>query len=453
MELNIYKTKLKIAPTQILVIGFLLLVLIGTSLLSLPIASNSGTSVGIVDSFFTATSAVCVTGLVVVDTGTHWTTFGKTIILILIQIGGLGIMTFSTMFALILGRKITLKERLIMQEALNQFDLQGLVKLTKYIIVTTFCIEAIGAVIFSLAFIPDYGWQKGIAMSIFHSISAFCNAGFDIMGNFGSLTKYIGNYIVNLNAIVIVVLGGLGFTVWIDLYKYIKQKKQHKISLHTKVVIAMTVVLIIFGFIFFLAAEFTNKATIAELPTSTKLISSFFHAVTPRTAGFNTVDINAMSIPSKFMTILLMFIGGSPGSTAGGIKTTTAGLLILTVISVVRGREDTEVFKKRLPKHLVYRALAVILISFSIVILVTMLLSITEKADFMTVLFESTSAFATVGLSMGLTPKLSVIGRLIIALTMFAGRVGPLTLVLALSQKSAKNKGNMKYPEDRIMVG
>lgn len=453
IEFNVLRKRLKVAPTQMIVIGFATIILIGALLLNMPGASRDGQSVGFINAIFTATSAVCVTGLVVVDTGTYWTGFGQVVILLLIQMGGLGFMTMSTLFALLLRRRITLRERLLIQESLNQFDLEGLVRLTKNIIIATFTIEFIGAIFFSVVFIPDYGLRKGITLGVFHAISAFCNAGFDLLGDFKSFTPYVNNFILNINAMFLIIMGGLGFTVWMDVYRAIKERSIRNVTLHGKVVISTTAILIVVGAIFVFVLEMNNPNTLRDLPISGKILASLFHSVTPRTAGFNTLDTAALSMPTKFMTIILMFIGGSPGSTAGGIKTATAAVLFLTVISVIKGKEDPEVFERHMPKYLVYRAMAVAFISLGLVVFVTMLLSITEGADFMIVFFETTSAFGTVGLSMGLTPNLSYLGRIIISITMFAGRVGPLTLVLALAQRAGKNKGNLKYPEDRIMVG
>ncbi|HQI17247.1 MAG TPA: TrkH family potassium uptake protein, partial [Bacillota bacterium] len=438
---------------QIIVIGFASMILVGTLLLNLPAASGNGQSVGLIDSVFTATSSVCVTGLVVVDTGTHWSVFGQVVILLLIQIGGLGFMTMSTLLALLLGRRITLKERLLIQESLNQFNLEGLVRLTKNIIVTTIIIEFIGAVIFSIVFIQDFGLRKGIAFGVFHSVTAFCNAGFDLMGNFKSFTPYVNNLIININAMLLIIIGGLGFSVWIDIYKAIRDRSLKNVTLHGKVVVSATIILILTAALFIFIMEFYNTETIRELPISGKLLSSFFQAISPRTAGFNTLEMDALTTPTKFMTIILMFIGGSPGSTAGGIKTATAAILFLTVISVVKGKDDTEVFERHIPKYLVYRAMTVAFISLILVVVVTMLLSITEDADFMTLFFESASAFGTVGLTLGCTRDLSTFGKAIIIIAMFAGRVGPLTIALAMSRRAINKKGSVKYPEDRIMVG
>lgn len=436
-----------------IVVGFAAIILAGALLLNLPAASRNGQSIGFINAIFTATSAVCVTGLVVVDTGTHWTVFGQVVIILLIQVGGLGFMTMSTLLALILGRRITLRERLLIQESLNQFDLEGLVRLTKNIIIATFTIEFIGAVFFSIVFIPDYGLKKGIAFGVFHAVSSFCNAGFDLIGDFRSFTPYVNNFIININTMFLIITGGLGFSVWMDIYKAIKERSVRNVTLHGKIVLSTTIILILIGAIFIFIIEMNNSDTLKELPLTGKILASFFHSVTPRTCGINTLDLMALNTSTKFMTILLMFIGGSPGSTAGGIKTATAAILFLTVVSVVKGKEDTEVFERHLPKYLVYRAMAVAFISLSLVIFVTMLLSITENADFLTLFFETTSAFGTVGLTLNFSSSLSPIGKAIISMTMYAGRVGPLTLVLAFAQRASRNSGNVKYPEDRIMVG
>jgi len=453
IEFSLLRKKLKITPTQMIVAGFAVIIFIGALLLNMPMASRDGQPIGFINAVFTSTSSVCVTGLVVVDTGTHWTLFGQGVILFLIQIGGLGFMTMSTLLALLLGRRITLRERLLIQESLNRFDLEGLVRLTKNIIIVTFSIEIIGAIFFSLVFIPDFGVKKGIAFGVFHSISAFCNAGFDLIGGFRSFTPYASNFILNINAMLLIVTGGLGFSVWMDIYKAVKERSFRSFTLHGKVVLSATIILILVGAVFVFILEMNNPGTLKDLPLSGKVMAAFFHSVTPRTAGFNTLDTAALSLPTKFMTIIMMFIGGSPGSTAGGIKTATAAILFLTVLAVIKGKEDPEVFERHLPKYLVYRAMAIVAVSLSLVVIVTMVLSITENADFMTLFFEAMSAFGTVGLSLGHTPDLSILGRIIISITMFAGRVGPLTLVLALAQRASRNKGNLKYPEDKIMVG
>ncbi len=441
----------KLKPAQVLVLGFASMILIGTILLSLPIASKEGESIGLLNALFTATSAVCVTGLVVVDTGTYWTAFGKTIILILIQTGGLGFMTMTTLIALVLGKRISLKERLIMQEALNQFNISGVVRLTQYVLITTFTIEGLGAIFLSLRFVPLYGFKKGVLYSIFHSISAFCNAGFDLIGNFRSLTPFVNDTLINIVIWALIIIGGLGFTVIIEIISF---KKTARFSLHTKVVITLTIILILGSFLIIFALEYNNPNTLKDLPLNDKFIASMFQAITPRTAGFNTLPLDKMANASIFLIIILMFIGGSPNSTAGGTKTTTIGVLILSIFSIIRGKEDTEVFDRRISKDIVNRALAVVGIGMLWVMVVTMILSITEPDyTFLEVFFEAVSAFGTVGLSLGITPSLSILGKIVISLTMFAGRVGPMTLVLALARQQQKNSGKIKLPEDKILVG
>lgn len=447
-----YKRKLKekkLNPAQILVLGFARLIIIGGILLNLPIASVDGESIGFIDSLFTSASAVCVTGLVVVNTATYWTLFGKIVILMLIQMGGLGFMTMATLVALLIGKRITLRQRLVIQEGLNQFSLEGVVKLTKYVIMSTLIIEAIGAIILSTRFVPIYGIKNGIWYSIFHSISAFCNAGFDITGN--SIVPFAGDAVVNITLALLIIIGGLGYTVYIDLTR---NKEFKSNTLHTKFVLLSTAILLITGFVFILIIEYNNPKTLGNLPFIDKITASMFQAVVPRTAGFNSIDIGGLTKATSFLMIILMFIGGSPGSTAGGIKTTTFGVIILTMYSILKGKSDVDVFRKRIPYELIFRALAVLGISLFLVVFVTMILTLTESENsFLDLLFETTSAFATVGLTRGVTSDLSSIGRLILIFTMFTGRLGPLTLGFALAKRQDKDKGNFRYPEGKIMIG
>ncbi|MCT4661686.1 MAG: TrkH family potassium uptake protein [Tissierellales bacterium] len=445
--------QLKLEPAQVLVLGFAILIMIGATLLNLPIASMDGKSIGFIDALFTSASAVCVTGLSVVNTAAHWTLFGKFVLLVLIQIGGLGFMTMATLVALLLGRRITLKERLIMQEELNQFTMQGLVKLTKYVILSTFFVELMGAIGLAFTFVPHYNDPvKGIWYAVFHSISAFCNAGFDLTGS--SMVEFVGDPIVNIVMSLLVIFGGLGYSVYINVTDRILHKgARRKFSLHTKMVLVITGALLLLGFVLIFIFEYNNTATFGSLNFGEKLFAAFFQSMAPRTAGFNSIDMAGITNASAFIIIVLMFIGGSPGSTAGGIKTTTVGALIYAMISVVRGKTDIEAFKKRLPSEIVLRSMTVVGIAMGIVSVVTMALSITESASFLDIFFESVSAFATVGLSRGLTPNLTVVGRLIITLTMFVGRLGPLTMAFAFAQRQKKNKGQFRYPEERIIVG
>jgi len=396
---------------------------------------------------------------VVVDTGTFFNVFGQLIILILIQIGGLGFMTMATFVFLILGKRITLRERLVLQEALNEFGLSGLVKLTRNILLTTFVIEAVGAALLSTRLIPAYGFVKGLYFSFFQSISTFCNAGFDLIGEFRSFTPFANDVVVNFTLMGLIVLGGLGFSVILDVYR---KRNFKKLSLHSKTVLVVTGILILIGFCFFLVVESGNPKTIGDpkLTVPGKLMAALFQSITPRTAGINTIDINSLTSASKFMTVILMFIGASPASTGGGIKTTTMSIVLLMVISVIRGREDVDIFGKRIPSHIGGRALAITMVGFGLLVMITMVLSLAEAAqpdkglfNFINILFEVASAFGTVGLTTGITPYLTPVSKFFLILTMFAGRVGPLTLALALAHRQSKNRAHIKYPEDKIMVG
>lgn len=442
--------KVKLTPTQVLVLGFAAVILTGSLLLMLPIATKSGKSADFLTALFTSTSAVCVTGLVVVDTGTYWSTFGQVVIMLLIQIGGLGIMAMSTLFALILGRRITFKQRLIMQEAFNVNSIEGIVKFAKYILIITFLFESVGAIILSIRFLPQMGFKKALYYGIFHSISAFNNAGFDLMGHFNSLTAYVSDWVVNLVIMGLIILGGLGFYVILDIYQ---QKHFHEYTLHSKLVVVITFFLIVIGASLIFLFEYNNPRTLKSLDLPSKVLASLFQAVTPRTAGFNTISLADMKTASKFLTVILMFIGASPAGTGGGIKTTTFGVILFTVLSVVRGNDETVVFKRTIPRTIVYRAIAIAFISICIVLSVTMVLSLSEVANFLTDLYEVTSAFGTVGLTLGLTPKLTAVGRIVIILTMYSGRVGPLTLAMALAQRQRKSKPIMKFAEEKVMVG
>lgn len=444
-----FKINFKLKGVQILALGFIFVILVGALILTLPISTTSGERTNFLDALFTATSAVCVTGLIVVDTGTYWNMFGQTLIMILIEIGGLGFMSFTTLIAIILGKKITLRERLILQDAMNTFNIQGLVKMVKYVLVFTVTVQFFGTLLFSTQFIPEYGLGRGLFYSIFHSISAFCNAGFDIFGNFSSLTYYNSNAVVILVASALIIIGGLGFTVLSELYS---KKSLRKVSIHSKMVILMTTVLVLGGTLLMFLFENNNVNTIANMSFFDKIMNSFFASVTPRTAGFNSISTNGMTTAGQFLTIILMFIGGSPGSTAGGIKTTTIGILIVTIICVIQGKEDAEVFKKRFSKGLVYKAFTLIFIGVSLVIVVTMLLSYTEKeVSFIALFYETVSAFGTAGLTLGLTSKLSSVGKVLIMIMMYLGRVGPLTVVLSITRKKI-NLG-IKYPEGKILIG
>jgi len=441
----------RLTPYQVLVLGFATLILTGAFLLTFPIASQSGGGTPFIDALFTATSAVCVTGLVVVDTGTHYSSFGHSVIIVLIQAGGLGIMAMSTLFALLVGKKIRLKERLLMQEAMNQLTVAGVVRLTIYIIKITLLIEFIGGSILALRWYSELGW-RGVYFGYWHAVSAFCNSGFNLFGQihgpFSSLTAYVDDIAVNLTMGGLIILGGIGFAVIYDIWS---SGSFSKLALHSKIVLITTVFLIVSGTVLIYLFEHANPGTLEPLSIKGKLLSSFFQSLTPRTGGFSTITIGSMYDGSLLLIIILMFIGASPASTGGGIKTSTAAVLMLAIWSLIRGRNDAECFGRRIPKELIYKAFSVMCISFMLVLIVTMALTITEHAGFLNILFETTSAFGTVGLTTGITPALSSAGKLWLILTMFAGRVGPVTLGLAIAMRI--RKAQIQYPDGKIMIG
>lgn len=437
-------------PAQTLLLSFAVAIGIGTVLLSLPIATDAGVRAPFLDALFTATSAVCVTGLVVQNTATFWSPFGQTVILLLIQAGGFGIMTMSTFFAVLLGKRITLRERLLLKEALGEPTLSGLVRLTKTILLAALAIEIIGAAMLFPRLLADYPWPRAAALSVFHSISAFNNAGFDLFGN--SLEGFRTDLYVNLVVMALIVIGGLGFGVLADLYWFRSKARRHRLSFHTRLVILTTGVLLLAGTITILAFEYRNPETLGNLSLGQKITASLFHSVTPRTAGFNTLPVAQLRPQTLLLTMMLMFVGGSPGSTAGGVKTTTFGVIIAAFISTIRGRRDAEFNRRRIERAAVDRAWALVILGFSLVLLSSFVLLLTEQAGFLEVIFETMSAFGTVGLSMGLTPALSPIGKLVVSFTMYAGRVGPLTLFIALTRRQAYPP-RIRYPEEKLIVG
>jgi trk system potassium uptake protein len=436
-------------PPKILVLGFSFIILIGAFLLTLPAATVDGKGLPWLDALFTATSATCVTGLVVVDTGTTFTLFGQLVILALIQIGGLGFMTFATLFALILGKRISLKERLLIKESLNNLSIDGVVRLVKRILIFTAVIELIGGILLAIRFSFDMPLPKAIYFGFFHAISNFNNAGFDIMGDFRSLTGYVDDPLVTLVVCTLITLGGIGFIVMNEVYEY---RQTRRFSLHTKIVFVMSSILVVFGTILIFILEYHNPKTLQPLSPLGKFLASLYQAVTPRTAGSNTLNIPDLTQPTLFLIIFLMFIGASPGSTGGGIKTTTFATLLGAVWSNIKGKDDVIFFRNRILYDTIYKALTVTVSGLFVVMMITMLLTITEpNKDFLMILFEATSAFATVGLSMGLTPELSPVGKILIILTMFAGRVGPLTIAYAVALH--RKPDPFKFPKGRIMIG
>ncbi|MFC4102987.1 TrkH family potassium uptake protein [Paenibacillus xanthanilyticus] len=442
----------KWSPPRVLVTGFGLIILLGGFLLTLPFASRDGTYTPFIDAVFTATSATCVTGLVTVDTGSHWSIAGQIIIVALIQVGGLGFMTMATLFAIVLRKRISLKERLILQEAMNQSSMEGIVRLIRKVIFYSLAIELIGATLFAFRWSFDMPLGQAIYFGVWHGISMFNNAGFDLFGQFGtpyvSFTGYVDDPIVNMTAMLLIILGGIGFIVMSDVIEY---KQRRRLSLHSKVVLSMSGALLAIGAIVIFIFEFTNQKTLGSLSWDGKIWAAMFQSVSPRTAGPNTVDLAALRQASQFFIVLLMFIGASPGSTGGGIKTTTFTTLVAAVIAMIRGKEDIVLFNMRLARDRVLKALTITVLSLALVLAVTMVLSTTEDQAFLKILFETTSAFGTVGLSLGVTPELTLIGKILISLTMFAGRLGPLTLAYAVGPRAEKEL--YRYPEGKITIG
>ncbi|MHA7967678.1 TrkH family potassium uptake protein [Paenibacillus sp. CAU 1782] len=443
------RLKKRMNPPQLILIIFFALIWVGALLLMLPYSSASGRSIGLLNALFTATSAVCVNGLVVVDTGSVFSTFGQIVIMILIQIGGLGFMTVGVMVAIIIGKRIGLRQRLILQQTTHSTSSQGLVKLSIYMVLIAFAFEALAMVVLTLRWHSDMGWGQAAYYALFHSISAFNNAGFSLWSD--SLSPFIGDPFVNLTIVVLFVTGGLGYIVIVEVFS---KQSWGKFSLHTKVVLLGSAILYAAGFALIYLLESWNPATFADLNTNERIWSAFFQGAAPRSSGFNTIDIGSMLTTSQFLIIILMFIGAASGGTGGGIKVNTVFVLVLATLNTFRGGGQIHAFKRKISSETVFRALAVAISSLAFVLLVSLLLTLSEgmlEEHFLEVLFEATSAFSTTGLSMGLTTDLSPLGKIIITITMFAGRLGPLTLAFALAQKTRSSK--IGYPEDHVLIG
>lgn len=452
--------KISLSTTQVIALGFFLAILIGALLLMLPVSSSNGTSTPFIDSLFTSTTSVCVTGLVVKNTFEHWSTFGHVVILFLIQFGGLGIVTFTTSLMLILRRKVTLKDRLLLQDAYNLQTLSGLVRFAKRVMFGTFIIEAIGALSYCFTFIPDFGLGKGLWISVFTAVSAFCNAGIDIIGP-NSLMPYATNLNVNITTMFLIIMGGIGFIVWFDILRVIKSIRHkelpkyaffNRLTLHTKIVLTTTVSLILIGAAVVFILEYSNKGTIGSLSGGGKILSSFFESVTLRTAGFLTFSQKEMRESTILFSLILMFIGGSPVGTAGGVKTSTFALVIIAAMSAIKGEEYGTAFNRRLPNRTMRKALAVILISLSFSFLAIILLLTYTDGSLVDIMFEVFSAIATVGLSRDFTATLNTFGKIIIIITMYLGRIGPITLPIIFSSKKSKY-GLAVFPKEDITVG
>ena len=436
----------KLSSFQIIILGFAGVIVLGALLLMLPISTQNGAVTPFSKTLFTATSAVCVTGLVVFDTASYWSGFGQLIILIMIQIGGLGVISVASFLSMLAGRKISLMQRQTMQNALSAPQMGGIVKLTRFIFLVSFAIEGIGALLLMPVFMTKYG-IRGIWMAVFHSVSAFCNAGFDLMGNqtgqYSSLTSFAGSGYVTLVICLLIMIGGIGFLTWKDIA--VKKTRFKEYSMQTKVILVTTAILIVIPAVFFFFSDFANE------PLKDRICMSVFQAVTPRTAGFNTADLNKMSDAGRSVMMLLMLIGGSPGSTAGGMKTTTIAVLFANALAVFRKRQNANCYGRRIDDSTVKNASAILFMYVFFSMLSAIIISITDGISMQMGMFETFSAIGTVGLTLGITPTLSAVSRFVLILLMFFGRVGGLTIIYAaFSQKDAST---LKYPMENITVG
>ena len=438
--------KRRLSSFQTIILGFAGVILLGALLLMLPISTTDGNVTPFNETLFTATSAVCVTGLVVQDTGSYWSTFGQTVILALIQIGGLGVVTVAASFALLSGRKISLMQRSTMQDAISAPKVGGIVRLTRFILRGTFLIELLGALAMLPVFCRDYGW-RGIWMAVFHSVSAFCNAGFDILGTennlYPSLISYAGSPIINITIMLLIVTGGIGFLTWDDIC----ENKLHfrRYRMQSKVILVTTAFLLVLPAIFFFFVDFSS------LPIGKRVLASFFQSVTPRTAGFNTVILSDMTGASQAVMIFLMMIGGSPGSTAGGMKTTTLAVLVANAAATFRQRESAQFFGRRIECGVVKTAATVVTMYLALFLGGAIFISVYENLPLSSCLYETASAVGTVGLTLGITPQLHIPSQMVLIMLMYLGRVGGLTLIYAAV--SGKRAGTAKLPLDRITVG
>ena len=451
--------KFKWTTTRIIALGFFAGILIGSFLLWLPVSSRPGEEISYLDALFVATTSLCVTGLSPVVTATQWSWFGQGVMMLLIQFGGLGVVTFTTLLLLVLGQRITLSERLVIQDAYNLDSVAGVVRMTKRIVLGTLLIEGIGAVCYSFVFIPQFGLVEGLWKAVFHAVSAFCNAGLDTVSVDGFLI-YRTDVMINITTMLLIVLGGIGFPVWFDVVRVARLIKRReiklwdafrKMQLYTKLAITITLALIFGGAVLILILEYNNMRTIGDLTFGQKILASLFESVTLRTAGFQTIPQDGLTEATSLLSLVLMFIGGSPSGTAGGVKTVTIVILILSTMATVRGDHEVTAFHRKVSDNFVRRAVAVVAISFGAVLVVSMALSMTEDAAFLDVLFETVSAIATVGLTRGLTGNLTNMGKLIVIFAMYIGRLGPITMALAFNSK--KYTGNKSLAEGKVMIG
>jgi len=437
-----------LSPARVMALGFMGFILSGSVILTLP-SMTVGSEISYIDALFTAASAVCVTGLAVVDTGTYFTSLGQTVIMVLIFCGSLGFMTMATLIFVFLGRKITLSDRLLVKEALNQDSVAGLVRLVLTVAKMAVFFILLGTLAMSFRFIPQLGFGRGLFFALFHSISAFGNAGFDLMGDFNSLTLMPTDYLVNGTIMALFVIGGLGFTVILELARRIKHRE--RITLHSRLVLMITAVLLAGGTIMILLLEYNNLTTMGNLSFGGKIFTALFTAATPRTAGFNVLNTATLTYPTVLIIMVLMFIGASPTSTGGGVKTTTFGVVFFTLINMIRGRQEPVVFSRVFSLSQIMKAVSIMTAAVVLIFIATFVMTIFENHEFSALIFEVVSAFGTVGLSRGITPELSDPSKIALILTMFGGRIGPLTLMVALAR--SKHASVLHYPEEHLLIG
>lgn len=448
------KKRRGMTTTQVILLSFFVLIMVGSGLLALPVSSATGQAIPYIDALFTATSATCVTGLVTVTTATTWSGFGQAVILVLIQIGGLGVITVVSRFMLLLHRKFTLGDNLLLQDAFNLNTLSGLASFVKKVVLGTLVVEAVGALLYMTVFVPDFGW-RGVWISVFNSVSAFCNAGMDIVGE-TSLYEYATHPLINFVTCGLIVMGGIGYIVWWDVWRVLRtphRRRFRHLTLHSKIVITTTAALILGGAAILFSAEYHNPATIGDMNLWEKIQASLFQSVTTRTAGFATFPQEGLTNAGAMTSVLLMFVGGSPVGTAGGIKTATLAVLCATAYRTITGRQQIGLFHRSLSDTVVRKAVAVAGMSLMVCGLSTLLLSTVVQADFLDILYETTSATATVGLTRGLTAHLDTWGKLIIILTMYFGRIGPISLGVALGSRKQQETNIITDPTEEISVG
>lgn len=446
-----FRKRRLLSRVRVIALGFLAIIAVGTLLLMLPISTRSGECAPFLDAAFTATSASCVTGLVVHDTGLYWSVFGQCVILLLIQLGGLGFMTFATLFFMLLRQKIGLRQREMLNESINNIQTGGVSRLVSRIVKLTLTLEGAGAALLAIRFVPQYGWARGIFMAVFHAVSALCNAGFDLMGPatgaYSSFTAYASDWLVSGTLMALILLGGLGFVVWDDLLTHRCHVKRYRF--HTKLVLTATAVLVVVPTVLFFLLE--RNATGADMGISTRILTSLFGSVTPRTAGFNSVDTAGLAPGSKLLTIMLMFVGGSPGSTAGGVKTTTILVILLSAVAYMKNRRTSGAFGRRFEEDSLRKAAAVCTINLTLVFGVIFALCLIEALPLTDLVFESFSAIGTVGMSTGVTRELSALSRVLIAFLMYCGRVGSLSFATALTDWSGAHP--VTEPAEAITIG